>query len=159
MAITAQSEFGKLQSIFIKRASAAFVGRNRVREEWKQLNYSMEPDFDRAISEFETFESIVKAAAANLFYFPPDEQLTMDSIYCRDASIATNKGMIICNMGKPARSGEPLAQQKTFEKQGIPVLGQIQAPGTLEGGDLAWLDENTLAVGHTYRTNEEGIRQ
>ena len=24
---------------------------------------------------------------------------------------------------------------------------------------MAWLDENTLAVGHTYRTNEEGIRQ
>jgi len=29
----------------------------------------------------------------------------------------------------------------------------------LEGGDVAWLDENTLAVGHTYRTNEEGILQ
>ena len=35
----------------------------------------------------------------------------------------------------------------------------IQAPGTLEGGDVAWLDESTLAVGHTYRTNEEGISQ
>ncbi|MFM7853489.1 MAG: arginine deiminase family protein, partial [Flammeovirgaceae bacterium] len=29
----------------------------------------------------------------------------------------------------------------------------------LEGGDVAWLDEYTLAVGHTYRTNPEGIRQ
>jgi len=29
----------------------------------------------------------------------------------------------------------------------------------VEGGDVAWLDEKTLAVGHTYRTNEEGIRQ
>jgi N-dimethylarginine dimethylaminohydrolase len=29
----------------------------------------------------------------------------------------------------------------------------------LEGGDVAWLDNKTLAVGHTYRTNEEGIRQ
>ena len=33
------------------------------------------------------------------------------------------------------------------------------APGTVEGGDVAWLDERTLAVGHTYRTNAEGIRQ
>jgi len=29
----------------------------------------------------------------------------------------------------------------------------------LEGGDVAWLDQKTLAVGHTYRTNEEGIKQ
>ena len=83
----------------------------------------------------------------------------MDSIYCRDAAIATAQGMIICNMGKEGRKNEPLAEQKAFEANGIPVLGVIKAPGTIEGGDVAWLDEKTLAVGHTYRTNEEGIKQ
>ena len=83
----------------------------------------------------------------------------MDSIYCRDASIATSKGMIICNMGKEGRRNEPIAQQKAYEAQGIPLLGVITAPGTIEGGDVAWLDSKTLAVGHTYRTNEEGIKQ
>jgi N-dimethylarginine dimethylaminohydrolase len=29
----------------------------------------------------------------------------------------------------------------------------------LEGGDLIWLDERTLAVGRGYRTNAEGVRQ
>jgi N-dimethylarginine dimethylaminohydrolase len=52
-----------------------------------------------------------------------------------------------------------MAQQKAFESAGIPVLGQIEAPGTLEGGDVAWLDEKTLAVGHGYRTNRSGIEQ
>ena len=83
----------------------------------------------------------------------------MDSIYCRDASIATNAGVIICNMGKQARANEPLAAKKVYQANGIAVLGSITAPGTLEGGDVAWLDEYTLAVGHSYRTNEEGIRQ
>ena len=83
----------------------------------------------------------------------------MDSIYCRDASIATNKGMIICNMGKPARANEPEAERKAFAKKGIKILGSIEAPGMVEGGDVAWLDEKTLAVGHTYRTNEKGIQQ
>ena len=83
----------------------------------------------------------------------------MDSIYCRDAAIATDKGMILCNMGKAARVLEPRAEKKAFEVNGIPVLGSITASGTIEGGDVAWLDEHTLAVGHTYRTNEEGIRQ
>ena len=83
----------------------------------------------------------------------------MDSIYCRDAAIATNKGMIICNMGKAARNNEPLAEQDAFLVNNIPVLGKIVSPGTVEGGDVAWLDEQTLAVGHTYRTNDEGIEQ
>jgi N-dimethylarginine dimethylaminohydrolase len=83
----------------------------------------------------------------------------MDSIYCRDASVATNFGMVLCNMGKPQRKGEPHAHRKLFETREIPILGSIDAPGTLEGGDVAWLDENTLAVGHSYRTNSEGIRQ
>ena len=62
-------------------------------------------------------------------------------------------------MGKPARINEPAAERRAFEKQNIKILGQIQSPGTVEGGDVAWLDEKTLAVGHTYRTNEEGIKQ
>jgi N-dimethylarginine dimethylaminohydrolase len=90
---------------------------------------------------------------------PQDETVNMDSIYCRDAAIATNNGMIICNMGKAARTQEPSAEKKAFEANGIKVLGTITDPGTVEGGDVAWLDEHTLAVGHTYRTNEEGIKQ
>jgi len=62
-------------------------------------------------------------------------------------------------MGKAARTNEPQAEKKAFEAAGIPVLGTIMPPGTIEGGDVAWLDEHTLAVGHTYRTNEEGIAQ
>jgi len=94
-----------------------------------------------------------------IFHLPLDAGVNIDSIYCRDAAIATNKGMIICNMGKAARTNEPQAEKKAFEAAGIPVLGTIMPPGTIEGGDVAWLDEHTLAVGHTYRTNEEGIAQ
>ncbi len=67
--------------------------------------------------------------------------------------------MIICNMGKEARKNEPGAQLEIFKKNAIPILGIIESPGTLEGGDVAWLDDKTLAVGHTYRTNENGIQQ
>ena len=42
---------------------------------------------------------------------------------------------------------------------GVPVLGRITGDGRLEGGDVCWLDERTVAVGQGYRTNAEGIRQ
>jgi N-dimethylarginine dimethylaminohydrolase len=94
-----------------------------------------------------------------IHYFPSGKGLSLDALYCRDASIATDAGMILCNMGKAARQKEPDMQARLFQKEGIPIVGKIEAPGTLEGGDVAWLDQHTLAVGRSYRTNAEGIKQ
>ena len=157
--MSAHSESGKLTSLFIKKASAAFIDDAHVSKHWEALNYLGKPDMRKALEEYDAFEKILKDNGAELLYLPLEETVNMDSIYCRDAAIATSKGMIICNMGKAGRINEPAAEQRAFEANGIPVLGVITAPGTLEGGDVAWLDEKTLAVGHTYRTNEEGIRQ
>ena len=68
-------------------------------------------------------------------------------------------GVILCNMGKPARRGEPGIAGEAYRRLGIPVAGAIEGEGRLEGGDMVWLDDRTLAVGHTYRSNDEGIRQ
>lgn len=159
MKMTCQSEVGKLKSVFIKSVSDAFINEETIANEWKTLNFISKPDLNKANQEYKKFEDLVKNNSTDIYYFPQDESVTMDSIYCRDAALATDAGMIICNMGKPARANEPEAEKKTFEKLGIKILGRIQSPGTIEGGDVTWLDDKTLAVGHTYRTNEEGIRQ
>jgi N-dimethylarginine dimethylaminohydrolase len=159
MSYTSHSEIGKIKTLFIKNVQQAFVNESHIEKYWAALNYISKPDFRIAVKEYESFQSILKEHGAEIFFLPEDSSVNMDSVYCRDASIATNKGMIICNMGKTGRVKEPQAEKMAFEANGIPVLGTITAPGTLEGGDVAWLDENTLAVGHTYRTNEEGIKQ
>lgn len=156
---TAHSEYGKLHSVFIKRSKDAFIDEKHLADHWKPLNYLSQPDFNRALEEYKTFENLLRDSDIAIHHLPQDHNVNMDSIYCRDASIATNKGMIICRMGKAGRINEPSAEKAAFEKGGIPVLGEITAPGTIEGGDVAWLDENTLAIGHTYRTNESGIAQ
>jgi N-dimethylarginine dimethylaminohydrolase len=157
--MNAHSESGKLNSLFIKKVATAFIDDKHISKHWEALNYLGKPIIDKALTEYEAFEKILKDHGAAIHYFPEDDSVNMDSIYCRDASIATSKGMIICTMGKEGRKYEPAAQQKVFEAAGIPVLGIIKAPGTIEGGDVAWLDSKTLAVGHTYRTNKEGIEQ
>jgi N-dimethylarginine dimethylaminohydrolase len=156
---TCHSDIGKIKSLFIKDVNQAFISDAHIDQYWKDLNYLGKPDFNNAIKEYASFEAVLKENGAEVFHFSADSSVNMDSIYCRDASIATDGGMIICKMGKAARRNEPIAQKKAFEANGIPLLGIITSPGTLEGGDVAWLDEHTLAVGHTYRTNEEGIRQ
>ena len=159
MRSTYQSEVGKIKTVYIKNVRHAFVNEETVSKEWKALNYVGQPDLIKAETEYRKFETLLKSEGAELHYFPQDANVSMDSMYCRDAAIATDHGMIICNMGKPARAHEPEAERKAFAKNGNRVLGIIQAPGTVEGGDVAWLDEKTLAVGHTYRTNEKGIQQ
>lgn len=159
MNFTSHSETGKIKSLFIKNAQHAFISDAHIEIQWKDLNYLSKPDFSNALLEYEIFESVLNEYDIQIFHLPTDATVNIDSIYCRDAAIATNKGMIICNMGKAARTNEPQAEKKAFEASGIPVLGTIMPPGTIEGGDVAWLDEHTLAVGHTYRTNEEGIAQ
>ncbi len=39
------------------------------------------------------------------------------------------------------------------------MIGRITGKGKLEGGDVLWVDERTLAVGQGFRTNAEGLRQ
>ena len=156
---TCQSEFGTLRSVFVKPVQNAFLNQEKIAAEWQQLNYLEQPDFELAASEYHLFEQALTNVGAQIMYLPADESLTLDAIYCRDAAIATDHGMIICNMGKGAREGEPAAEKEAFVANGLQVLGAIEAPGTVEGGDVAWLDTNTLAVGHSYRTNRAGIEQ
>lgn len=159
MATTYQSEYGKLKTLYLKRAKDAFVNETQIDAQWKDLNFLSKPDLPKAIEEYDAFEQVVRKSGTEVLYLPERGAVTMDSIYCRDAAIATNHGMIICNMGKAARKEEPLMYREAFKQNHIRILGQINAPGTVEGGDVAWVDEETLAVGYTYRTNEEGIRQ
>jgi N-dimethylarginine dimethylaminohydrolase len=156
---TTHSEYATLETVFIKRCADAFHSPEKIKAEWKKLNFLAEPDFNQAQKEYNAFEKILTDHRISIRYVESDDSVSMDSIYCRDAAIATDHGMIICNMGKPDRVGEPVAQRTAFEKQGFKILGSIESPGTLEGGDVAWLDEKTLAVGHTYRSNKSGIAQ
>lgn len=159
MKTTCQSEFGKIKSAVIKRAKDAFVSDQLLEAQWRGLHFLGKPDLTAAINEFEEFESIVANDGATLFHLPPDETVSLDSMYCRDAAVATDHGMVLCNMGKASRVHEPEALRRFFAEHHFEVLGQIKNPGTLEGGDCAWVDANTLAVGESYRTNSEGIEQ
>ena len=156
-----QSEVGRLVRVAVKHARDAFASDAKIDAEWQPLNYYARPDLSRAIAEFDSFLAALEEMApeVEIALLPRDETLTMDSIYPRDAAIACNRGMILCNMGKPARQGEPAAERRLFDASGIPIHGAITGEGRIEGGDVAWIDEKTLAVGRGYRTNDEGIRQ
>jgi N-dimethylarginine dimethylaminohydrolase len=133
MTYTCQSETGKLKSLYLKRAADAFVSDNNLAHHWQALGYLGKPDFETAISEYSRFEDFLQAKGMEISYLPREEETGPDSIYCRDAMIATDQGMILCRMGKTARLGEPGAFRVSLEQKGMRILGSIQAPATLEG--------------------------
>ncbi len=159
MKVTRHSEYLKLASVYLKSAKNSFLSEEELSEHWETLQYLSKPNFKKSLEEYAAFQTFFREKNISTCSFPINKKTKIDSIYCRDASIATDFGIIICNMGKQGRIHEPYAQLEAYKMNNINILGEIKFPGTLEGGDVAWLDQNTLAVGHTYRTNEEGISQ
>ena len=156
---TYHSEYLKLASVYLKSAESSFRSEKQLTKQWKELQFLTKPNFEESLKEYHAFQLFFTNKNIETCFFPADQKTWIDSIYCRDASIATDFGMIICNMGKKGRIQEPKAQLETYLQNTVKILGEITFPGTLEGGDVAWLDQKTLAVGHTYRTNDQGIRQ
>jgi N-dimethylarginine dimethylaminohydrolase len=156
---TAQSEVGAISRMLLKHPRDAFLDASSIEQQWRTLNFTAPPDFTRAIDEYDRFIESLTRSGVELHFLPQSDATGLDSIYVRDASVVCDRGAILCRMGKPARDGEPSAQEATLRALGYPILGAIAPPGRLEGGDVVWLDRRTIAVGRGYRTNGEGIAQ
>ena len=154
-----QSMVGTIERVLIKHPKDAYQSQSRIDAQTQQLNYLSNPDYNKAITDYEQLINFFELNNIEIHYLPIDENTSLDSIYTHDPCIVTNAGVILSNMGKKDRQSEPEAIASYFKSIDIPILGKIESPGTLEGGDVVWIDERTVAVGEGYRTNAEGIRQ
>lgn len=159
MTLGARSETIPIRAILLKHPREAWLGQENIRAQWKALGYAEEPDLAKAVAEYDRFVDLLRGVGTEVHFLDADARTGLDSIYVRDAACVAGRGVILCRMGKPLRAGEPGPVGDFCAQAGWPVIGTIREPGTLEGGDVAWLDEKTAAVGHGYRTNAEGIRQ
>lgn len=127
--------------------------------DWSDLAYFHPVDVERSNAEHAEFVQLLMDRGVDVVVAPPDEPGYLDAVFCYDPSLMTNEGAILLRPGKPQRVDEVAFHAKTYADIDIPVLGTIESPGTVEGGDTLWIDDETLAVGRGYRTNREGIRQ
>ena len=148
-----------IKKILLKHPKSAFINQKTINEQYLKLNYLEAPNFNKAILDYENFVSLLKSFDIELHYLPKDKSTSLDSIYTHDPCVISNNGVIICNMGKKSRLPESNNIENFFNSIQIPILGKIKTPGILEGGDVVWIDNKTIAVGEGYRTNREGIEQ
>lgn len=159
MTFGCQSMVGQIKRLLLKHPKDAFISQENVRAQWQELNYLDCPDYNKALEEYENLVELLKKHISNISYLPRNDETGLDSIYVHDPVIVTHQGAILCNMGKDRRQTEPKAIGEFLPELDVPILGAITGKGRLEGGDVVWVDERTLAVGQGYRTNDEGIRQ
>ncbi|RWA77650.1 dimethylarginine dimethylaminohydrolase family protein [Mesorhizobium sp.] len=153
-AFGSQSMAAPLRRVLMR--SAANAMRDADRAAW---HYGPGFNAAKAASQHAVLAELVAASGAEIEWIEDKADGLSDSVFTHDPSLMTNRGALILSMGKPLRAREPSLHEETYTRLGIPILGRIEAPGQVEGGDCVWVDARTLAIGRGVRSNQEGIQQ
>jgi dimethylargininase len=125
---------------------------------WREFGWLAEPDPAIAAEQHEALCELLRAAGAEVVYAGSDVGEDPDAVYVFDPAIVSDRGAVLLRPGKEGRRGEPVAIAEDLRALGVPVAFEMGEPATAEGGDTMWLDDRTLLVGSSYRTNDAGIR-
>jgi N-dimethylarginine dimethylaminohydrolase len=145
---------GPLKRVLMRSASSAMR-----RAEAREWHYGAGFDPGKAAAQHEQLTRMVSASGAEIEWLTDADDGLADSVFTHDPSLMTDRGAVILSMGKALRRPEPGLHAAAYTRMGIPILGRIDSPGQVEGGDCVWVDANTLAVGRGVRTNQDGIQQ
>eukprot|EP01061_Rhynchopus_euleeides_P040670 TRINITY_DN7004_c0_g1_i1.p2 TRINITY_DN7004_c0_g1~~TRINITY_DN7004_c0_g1_i1.p2 ORF type:complete len:798 (+),score=332.78 TRINITY_DN7004_c0_g1_i1:394-2787(+) len=79
-------------------------------------------------------------------------------IFTRDQMIVTARGAVLANLNSAQRGPEVKVVEFCLKKLGIEVIGHIEPPGTLEGGDFFPAGRDLCFIGMGIRTNDAAIQ-
>jgi len=149
-----QSMVEPLRTVLVRRPDMAFAVDDPIR--W---HYASRPDLEAARQEHDALVDVLRQAGAEVVYHDQSLPEHADAIFVHDPCIVTDRGAVILSMGKALREGEEAAMAGALAGLGVPILYTLHGQARAEGGDLLWLDHNTLAVGQGFRTNAQGLEQ
>jgi dimethylargininase len=150
----AQSMVGRLRRVAMRRPGEAMAAADP--GAW---HYTSAIDIEAARSAHDAFADALRAWDVEVLYHEEPLPDHSDSVFVFDPVLVTDRGTLVLSMGKEPRRGEEEPLARTLQECGVPVYGRLEGDARAEGGDTVWLDHDTLAVGHGFRTNAEGVRQ
>lgn len=114
------------------------------------------PDVGKALAQHEAYCRALEGCGLELTRLPADPRFP-DSTFVEDTAVITERGAVLTRPGAPSREGEAAAIAEALAAL-FPALSRIQAPGTVDGGDVCEAgDHFFIRVG--ARTNDDGARQ
>ncbi|MBW1716049.1 MAG: amidinotransferase [Deltaproteobacteria bacterium] len=123
----------------------------------KNHNITQLADRNLAIQQHDTLKSKIMEFGSEVIDIP-ELANHPNSVFTRDTALCTPNGYIKLRLGLDTRQGEEEWMSQVLDSIGEPCVGEIKAPGTVEGGDVI-LAGTVAFVGHSIRTNDEGVKQ
>ncbi len=114
------------------------------------------PDYQRAVEQHAAYCGTLERCGLTLTGLAPDPDYP-DSTFVEDTAVLTERCAVLTRPGAPSRTGE-IADMKTALADFYPSLFSIQAPGTVDGGDVCEAG-NHFFIGISERTNQAGAQQ
>jgi N-dimethylarginine dimethylaminohydrolase len=149
-----QSATAPLRDVLVKRPGPAFGAAY----DDPALGFLHPVDLEVAQREHDAFSDLLTELGVRVHRLSGEPTLA-DLTYTYDPLLVTDRGAIPLRPGKPTRRPEPALVEAWTTAAGIPTVGRIEAPGTIEGGDAFWLRPDLFCIGRTLRTNDAGARQ
>lgn len=128
------------------------------RGDYAVAHWAQPLDLDLLERQHAAFVDLLRGLGCEVLVLPPEDDMC-DSCFVYDPAFVTGRGLIELRAAKPVRAGEPPLLATQLEDHGVPTIARLTAPATADGGDMLWLDDTTLAVGRTYRTNQAAVDQ
>ncbi len=114
------------------------------------------PNYENALLQHANYVEALEFCGLEVVILPPDERYP-DSTFIEDVALLTPHCAIITNPGAPSRKGE-IQGFRDILGDYYTQIEQIQAPGTLEAGDIMMVG-NHYYIGLSARTNQAGAGQ
>ena len=147
-----QTQVAPLRRVLVRAPSSVDLGR------WREFGWLAEPEPTLAAEQHEVFCGILADAGAEVLFASSDVAGDPDAVYVCDPAITSDRGAMVLRPGKVGRRVESTAIAGDLTAVGVPIAFEMAESATAEGGDTMWLDERTLLVGRSYRTNDAGIQ-
>jgi dimethylargininase len=112
-------------------------------------------DHDRAVAQHAAYEECLMELGCRVHRIPADASMP-DAVFIEDTAVVVEELAVITRPGAESRRGETAAVASVLKD--FRSLAEIEAPGTLDGGDVLRLGR-TLYVGASDRSNRDGIAQ
>jgi N-dimethylarginine dimethylaminohydrolase len=154
-AFGAQSMTAPLRDVLVQRPGAAYGAAF----DDPAHGFLHPVDLELARREHDAFTDLLARLGVRVHELGAVATRHPDLVYAFDPLLVTDGGSIALRSGKPTRRGEEAEIEAWLTARGVPTLGRIAAPGTVDGGDTFWLRPDLLCLGRTLRTNGEGVGQ
>ena len=112
-------------------------------------------DVDLALRQWQTYVAALETAGWEVIHVPPMDECP-DGVFIEDDVVMYGDRAVVARPGADERKPETAAIADLLGALGYDVVS-IEAPGTLDGGDVLKVGD-TIYVGRGGRTNAEGIR-